>query len=196
MTHSNRSVPVAAYVSAMAATRDLEAPYGAIVLTMMTGLLQVHEIQEPTTTFDGANLQVVSVDRIRRPRNRRVCAPRTLAAVLGRPGVVSSRLGCMATSLPGLPARLRTVLLDHEQTPGLASPENIHATALHGLLAAAADGTQRMAVLRYAGLIPVPQGETSVPGLADPGLVAVAGLVDRLVRRAGFDLKSESVQVA
>lgn len=196
MTTTHRTGPVAAYVNAMAATLHLEAPYGALALSMMTGLLQVHEIQAPTTIFDGTWLQVASADQLRHRRNRRVYAPQALAAVLGQPGTVSSRLGLAAASLPGLPARLRTVLLDHEHTPGLASPENIHATALQGLLAAATDGTERMAVLRYAGLSQALRAEPSVPGLADPGLVTIAALVDRLVRRAGFDLRSGSVQVA
>lgn len=187
MTTTHSADPAMTFIHALTATRDLEAPYGALAFVMLAAALGPPELRPSTRLVEGT-LVVDGLLGTATHTSRKVPAPAAVTTLLGAPGPLLDTLGFGAAAVPGIGARLHRQMLAHDGLAGLGSPESLAPTAVHGLLAAARSARQRSAVLCYAGLLPRrPTGPGAHAGTRDD-LMAVAALVDTLARRAGFEV--------
>jgi len=173
MTTINATHPTAGtYVAALVQVRDFPAPFDAVLMTMLTGLLQFHELVAPPTYVDGTHLRVQGTRR----QLRTMPASTALTATLRRAGSVSKILAVAGVSAPALKGMLATQLLDHEGLAGAMTVEDVWALAISGLTRAAVSPTTRRAIRAYVG-----HGTAS-----DADLRSVAELIDECCRRGGY----------
>lgn len=186
------SQSVRRYLAALAATADIEAPYGAVLFTMLTSLMPLPDLLRPTTTAADRGRLIVAATRTGHgPRFPKVIQlPGHTVELLGRPTTeraVASCLGIQPGALPAVRRNLQLQLADHDDLEWLDTPEQVWSNAVHAVMAAVTTAEQRTAVLSYAGLHPsAPVAGARGQGLTDPHPEQIAKLIDALASDAGF----------
>lgn len=182
--------PVEAYVRALRAAGEIEAPFGAVIFTILTALVRPCELVHPTTTAAGNSLFVAAGLESCGPfLDRELPLPSVTTQLLapGGPGPITACLGLKAVALPRLDHDLALAMLDHDDLSIFGPPEQAWGRAVHALTTAAGDRQQRTAVLAYAGIGPLGvRGGTRAETVDEAALTSVARLVDLLAAEAGF----------
>lgn len=185
MTYQRMTSATRGYVTAMAAAREIQAPYGALLLTLLTTARPLHELLAPATAVVSGTLAVDPAALTRGSPAARVPTSQTLAALLSEGGV-ADRLGLVPADIPTVDRRLHEQLTDRADLFGAMTAEQIRGLALEGLVSAAGTSNLRIAVLVFAGIQSDerPGGCHGTP--VRDSLQQVASLVDYLARHAGY----------
>jgi hypothetical protein len=190
MTNKAAQDPIRTYLSALRATGEIEAPFGAVAFIHLTTLLRPHEVISATTWFTGSRVRVVegSPDAAL-SQGREVPLARLTTRLLSKagPGRLSACLGLEPSSLPRLAYSLNLALLDHDDLAAISTPERLWVASVHALMEAASGVPQRTAVLTYAGLRAAGvRARRRAALVGEEELGGVASIVDQLVGAAGF----------
>ena len=162
---------VQTYLRALREARHFEPPFNAVLITMLTSVLQIHELTSPSTHLEAHSLAAGHGDGA-----RRMPAPSALTATLGGCGSVTKILSVVGVSPATLRGLLDSQLMDHDGLAGASAVEEVWALAVDGLIAAATEPEVRRAVRAWIG-----HGVA-----AEHDLKVLADLIDTCCRRAGY----------
>ena len=177
------------YVDALAATAELEQPFGAAALMLLTTLTRRHELLCPTTSLREGWLHVTPSPRQREFGQARIVpVGRSVGLTVGDGSgePVACLLGIERHELPRFGDHLSTAMRRHPVLAKVADGDAAWTLAVESLTQAHSTSAMRGSVLRYAGI------HCDWPPDPSPrGLLAVAAAVDSCVQAAGFGLNEQ-----
>jgi hypothetical protein len=189
--------PISTYLELLRGCSQLNAPFGAVTVVVLTALVRPHELLDQRVRTSAGRLSVAGASK-RDCRARQVPLAMIGAQILqGQDGPLSSALGIshrtMGTFHSELSSQLNKVAGHHPEA-AVRFHFNINelwTSSVHALMAAADGQRQCAAVMAYAGIAPSsPIDRRFFADLGESDYEAIAGLIDELVVSAGYAISA------